>query len=380
MCSAAYPTLEADFYALVEALNENPATFSIRNPFSGDTYDALMTGDALVGFIFQSLYISDLIPVLPQLIAEAGAGDYDDIAQLLGAFLANADFVSLGMQLSVQCREEVAFTSEAELAASLEAYPELQNFLNSSPTLGPALYDICQAWGAGAADDLENQMVDSDIPTLVMAGEYDPITPPAWSQQVADTLDNAYYVEVPGEGHGPSLQDACAAQVVVEFVNDPTHAPEAACMDDITAPTFAVPDQQPAAITLVPFTSDTFGITGLVPDGWNEAAPGVYQRGALDQVALIQQAAPGTPADQLVTLLATQLGLDDAPEQVGSREANGLAWALYELEVQGIQLDLAVTQDDAGNSYLVLMQYPPDEREKLYETVFLAAVDALQPA
>jgi hypothetical protein len=75
----------------------------------------------------------------------------------------------------------------------------------------------------------------------------------------------------------------------------------------------------------------------------------------------------------------SQLGLDAAPEQVDSREANGLTWALYEIEVQGILLDLAVTEND-GNSYLVLMQYPPDEREALYESVFLAAVDALQPA
>ena len=32
---------------------------------------------------------------------------------------------------------------------------------------------ICQSWGAREADPIENERVSSDIPTLVLAGEYD---------------------------------------------------------------------------------------------------------------------------------------------------------------------------------------------------------------
>ncbi len=52
---------------------------------------------------------------------------------------------------------------------------------------------------------------------------------------------------------------------------------------------------------LEPFTNEAMGISGVVPEGWNETAPGVYARGDMttDQTAIIQQAVPGTTAEQL---------------------------------------------------------------------------------
>ena len=66
---------------------------------------------------------------------------------------------------------------------------------------------------------------------------------------------------------------------------------------------------QGGEVMLVPYSSDMFGLTGLVPDGWQEAAPGVYQRGATpsDLTALIQQAAPGMSVDQLAAALLPNL-------------------------------------------------------------------------
>jgi hypothetical protein len=227
---------------------------------------------------------------------------------------------------------------------------------------------------------VENEPVRSGIPTLVLAGEYDPITPPAWGQQVMDSLENSYFVQFPGQGHGPGLQNGCAQRVILEFFDDPTTQPEAACVADMSAPAFSVTEEPSADITLEPFTNDTFGISGVVPAGWDEAAPGVYRRGesALDPVALIQQAAPGTDAQTLLTTLQSQLRLEAMPDSAGTRAGNGLTWMLYELEIQGIAVDVALAEGD-GTSYLVLMQYPADEREALYASVFLPAVDALIP-
>jgi hypothetical protein len=283
------------------------------------------------------------------------------------------------MQISVQCYDEISFTTEAELAAGLEDYPLLRNFLDSAPTLGPGFVDLCDAWGAGEADAIENEPVTSTIPTLILAGEYDPITPPAWGQEVNELLVNSDYVEFPGQGHGPTLQNACAVEVMQEFINDPTKTPEANCIDRMTAPNFAVPSEAPETVALVPFTNDNFGISGLVPDGWSEIATGVYRRAssAVDPVLIIQQAAPGTDAAGLVELLGNQLNME-IPESVGSREANGFTWTLHQFETQGVTIDLAVTEND-GTGYLVMLQSSPDERDALYESVFLPAVDALTP-
>lgn len=380
-CNTAYPDLENVLFEVVDRLNENPVMLTVTNPLSGQSYDALVTGDVLLTFMFQTLYVSDLIPLLPQIVFEARAGNLDSVGQLLGAFLANGEFVSIGMQTSVQCHEEVAFTSAEEISAAYTAFPQLRDAMEASPTLGPGIVQLCAVWGAGESDEVENEPVRSDIPALVLAGDYDPITRPAWGRQVAGSLENSFFVEFPSQGHGPSLQHGCARSVILEFFDDPTTQPDAACVADMSAPAFSVPEEQSTGIALEPFTSDTFGITGVVPAGWREAAPGVYQRGAsaLDPVVVIQQAAPDTGAEALLTTLQSQLRLESIPDSTGMREANGLIWTLYEFEVQGVAIDLALAEQDS-TSYLVLMQYPPDEREEFYASVFLPVVDALMPA
>ncbi|NIT65351.1 MAG: alpha/beta hydrolase, partial [Gemmatimonadetes bacterium] len=60
----------------------------------------------------------------------------------------------------------------------------------------------CELWQSGAADPVENQAVSSDIPTLVLGGEFDPITPPQYGRQAAATLPNSFFFQYPGLGHG----------------------------------------------------------------------------------------------------------------------------------------------------------------------------------
>ena len=42
-----------------------------------------------------------------------------------------------------------------------------------------------------------------------MTGEFDPVTPPAWGQRAAQTLEKAYYIEYPEIGHGASGVQGC---------------------------------------------------------------------------------------------------------------------------------------------------------------------------
>ncbi len=159
---------------------------------------------ALGGVVFQSLYSEDAIPVLPQLLANVEAGDTYELSVLLSSFLANGEFVSMGMMLSVQCHEESGFSSPAIVETALDAYPELETIFEGSPNVGPAFFDLCSDWGTRQAPPLENEPVSSDIPTLILAGEYDPITPPLWGRLVAESLLQSAYVEFPGQGHGPT--------------------------------------------------------------------------------------------------------------------------------------------------------------------------------
>ena len=55
VCDAAYPELETRFYELVDELEQNPVQLRIAHPLTGRSVRSVLDGDALVGFLFQSL-------------------------------------------------------------------------------------------------------------------------------------------------------------------------------------------------------------------------------------------------------------------------------------------------------------------------------------
>jgi len=374
-CSTAFPDLEAVYLDTVERLNQEPARFQATNPLARDTYDVVMTGDNLATFLFQFLYATSVIPSLPQIVYDASQGNYAIVAQLMGSLLAQGEAASSGQQTSVLCHDEVAFGSAERFEAALADHPELKRAFSDS-ILGELGVEMCADWQVGQADVLLTQAVTSALPVLVMSGEFDPITPPEWGRHVTKTLANGFFFEYPGVGHGASSVAGCPQDMIIAFLADPAAAPDSACIGGMRDWEFAVPDVQ-AAVELVPFTSDIYGIQGLVPEGWEETAqPGVYARGSsgTDVVALIEQAASMTAAD-LLGVLSQQLGV--VPAAAGEREASGLTWGLYTAEVQGLSIDLAASES-GGKAMVVLMQCYPQERDGLYEAVFLPVVDALR--
>lgn len=137
-------------------------------------------------------------------------------------------------------------------------------------------------------------------------------------------------------------------------------------------------------LPLVPFANEVLGIEGVVPEGWSEASPGVYARGAAmgDMTTLIQQAAPGMTVDALAAALLPGLNLTELPEPSGTLETASYAWTMYDVSVEAmgltIQVAMAFAEDDAGVT-LVLLQALEDEFAPLYEGVYLPALEALAP-
>jgi pimeloyl-ACP methyl ester carboxylesterase len=378
-CCEEYPELEAVFWEMVDKLNESPIVFPVTHPFYGETYEVLMDGDSLISFIYQSLYATEVIPLLPKLIFEIRNGNYSTLALLEASMLASMELASTGMYYSVQCNEEISFSTPEELNEVYNSYPKLQGLFYNLADTEYNICAICQDhwWAAGEASPIENKPVYSEIPTLIMAGDYDPITPPSWGQIAAETLPNNYYYEFPGVGHGASVSgEECPLNIALAFLDDPTSEPDAICIDAMDGPKFY--SKIPDAVTLVPFTDITFNISGVVPKDWISVAPGLYIRSKLGLVRIIQQRIPGLSSELLLEVLTNQMGLDKVPERTGKDRAGGRVWSLYELEVNGLSMDLAITEC-ANSSMVVALRSTKDERDFYYDEVFLPAIDALTP-
>lgn len=382
-CADAFPDLEDRFWAVVADLDAAPLTFAVRDVFSGTRHDALLDGQALIGSMFQGLYSAEVIPVLPQVIAELEEGVTTTIALLMTNDLANGEFFSYGMHLSVQCHEEVPFADEQAVAEAAAAEARLTEFFNGASNIGPPVFALCELWQAGEAPALENEPVTSSVPTLVLAGEYDPITPPEWGRRAAEQLDAVGFVEFPGVGHAASVSGDCPLEVALAFYDDPTAPPDTGCMAAMHPPAFAVPDAAaPPPVEMEPFQQNVFGLTvsGVAPDGWESVGPGAWARQttAIDQTALIQQAAPGAnEPDLLIALLAPQLGFEDEPEPARTVDAGGRSWTLYEGVVDGFPADVALGPGE-GTTGVVILISSADERDTLVESVLMPALEAFR--
>jgi pimeloyl-ACP methyl ester carboxylesterase len=232
-CNAAYPNLDKAFYELVAKLDKNPVTINAKNPYTGKTRKVLVDGDIYVNILYEALYSTDVIIILPQMIWQAHNANFKLMERIMGAGKAEPSSVSEGMYFSVQCAEQVSFDERITLENATKQYPKLGNAFDMA-----SYYDICQTWNVPQRPDIEKKAVTSDIPTLVLAGEYDPITPPGWGYLASQTLKHSFYLVFPGVGHGVSIGDVCPYRVTQSFLKDPSVRPDIGCMSVMAQPRF----------------------------------------------------------------------------------------------------------------------------------------------
>jgi hypothetical protein len=100
---------------------------------------------------------------------------------------------------------------------------------------------ICKDWDLPPAPPLAAGPINSDTPALILAGSYDPVTPPEWGKTTAEALPNSTYVEFGSAGHEVTMNNPCAQQMVVEFIRSPGRKVDHSCMADQPGPSFVVP-------------------------------------------------------------------------------------------------------------------------------------------
>ncbi|NNC41053.1 MAG: alpha/beta fold hydrolase [Acidimicrobiia bacterium] len=379
-CSGEFPDLEQRFYDLVDDLDANPVMIALLDVFTLEEHDALLKGDSLIGLLFQSLYSSDLIPILPGLIADAEAGDFQSAELLLANFFANIEFISVGQTYAVQCSEELPFSDLADFEAVEDLNPYVRRLVESGSNTGPFALEVCDLWDVDTADPIENEPVNSPIPTLVLAGEFDPITPPSWGRLAADALPNGFFFEFPGLGHGTSIADPCPLSIAKAFLDEPQIAPDNSCIGELEGPDFVTGNEPVAEIQLEPVTVDSFGVTveALAPADWEELNPGVFLRGAdgLDQTALLFQAVGGSQADLLLSLLASQLGVEEDQISSRSQTAGSTSWEIHSFEIDGTATDIALAET-GGFTVLVLLASDPADRDAYQEAILIPVIESI---
>ncbi|HEY6408489.1 MAG TPA: alpha/beta fold hydrolase, partial [Ktedonobacteraceae bacterium] len=234
-CDHLYPHLDSVFYQLVTDLNASPAHFQTTDATTNKNYNVVMAGDDFVFVLFSALYVTQAIPVLPRMIFQIRDHDYTLLSQIYGIVEFDHTF-SDGMFYAAECSEDWSFLTQHDITVALQGIksqiqPALKGDLQQE-------YDTCQLWHVQQLPSAQKQPVVSDIPTLVLSDEYDPITPPANGKLAAQTLRNSYFFLFPGLGHGAEYNSPCVDSIISTFEDTPTQKPSDACVAGMGEPNF----------------------------------------------------------------------------------------------------------------------------------------------
>lgn len=228
-CQVAFPDLKAELDQLLERLEAAPVELTLPDPLTGQptplTYDHLKLGSTLQ----LMSYSAEHAALMPLLIHDAAMNEnYDALAaQYLILFGSLGNSLSDGLYLSVICSEDVPIYDK--YTVSDDSYLD---FAAEEVRRG------CQSWPHAAASEDFYLPLTGDVPTLLLSGEADPVTPPSNAAQVAESLTNARQIVVQGLGHSVFYY-GCMPRLLSEFLQttDPK-ALDTSCVDRIQPANF----------------------------------------------------------------------------------------------------------------------------------------------
>lgn len=262
-CRQAYPALGDRFRALMARLIKDPPTVAVTHPRTGDRGEVRLEARLVANVIVMVLYSPMASALVPAVIARAEQNDFQGMLALAslsdGAGETN---MSLGMQLSVICAEDAPRITPEE-SRKESAGTLFGEFVMRTQQ------DACAFWPRGVVDPSFYEPVKSAIPTLVMSGELDPVTPPIWGAETASHLSASKHIVMPGTGHTAG-GTGCGLRIIKNFIDaGTTDGLDTSCIEAVRRPPFFLTPAGPDPTRQGPVAGPTL----------SRRSPGAAQKG-----------------------------------------------------------------------------------------------------
>ena len=205
-CHEAFPELESEFGSLLKRLAEKPVKVKVSPSKTGPEADITIDDEVLRAFVSSVLYSAERIHDFPLLVHLAARGDYEILARRLAS--KEESGIPKGIYFSIVCSENMHFDPAALPAAAAGTF---LGRLRVGRDIG-----ACREWPRGWLSEDYWTPVRSDVPTLVLNGALDSVTPPAYGEKVTKTLSHARRLVLPHRGHNDT--DPCVCGIIESFV------------------------------------------------------------------------------------------------------------------------------------------------------------------
>jgi pimeloyl-ACP methyl ester carboxylesterase len=233
-CHAAFPEVRKEFKAVLERLAEKPARVSLPGTNGSGGMEVRLTGEAFAEAFRILMYTTAGTRRLPRLIHSASQGDLVPFAQAgIAGLQGMLRQIDLGLMLSVVCSEDVPRINPDDI-------PEM----TAGTFLGDARLrtqmTICGDWPRGKVPESYGEPVRSSVPVLVITGNLDPITPPAWGEETVRHLSKGRHITVP---RAHDFNSPCVAGIAGSFLHgDPLADLDTSCIAGMSLPPFELSD------------------------------------------------------------------------------------------------------------------------------------------
>ena len=225
-CAEAYGDPWTNLQRLREVLRSQPVEVAYRDPFDNTPKTQRLDASSVAALVRMYAYLPETSALLPLGITRALRGDYTSLAGQLR--MLGSDLESLAdnaMQLSVICSEDA---DRIEPRAG-----DADTVIGGD--LAEAMRAQCAIWPRGTRPDDFNTPFAGDMPVLVLSGEFDPVTPPRYAEQIVKNLAHGRLLVAKGQGHSVMAR-GCLPKLVARFVDtlDPASL-DAGCIADFAA-------------------------------------------------------------------------------------------------------------------------------------------------
>ena len=222
IAAAAFPALRNDFVKAVKRLNEVP--FKIG--FGYFSYD--LTGDDFAWGIQSSMLSPKAIPIVPIAIKEVANGNDLILSKLIGVFSQPNKYgkTSITQSRAILCYEGRPRNAEDSEASLRKQYPDFVSFISAFDEA------ICNVWRPDMATEKTFEPVVSNVPVLILSGEYDPVCPPMFGDITAATLSKSVHLVVPAASHAAIHADDCIRSIAVDFLSNPSKKIDQKCVSE----------------------------------------------------------------------------------------------------------------------------------------------------
>ena len=211
-CAQAFPDIREEFAELKARLSAQEVSLTLANPLTGQPDSIDFSDDEMAGALRLLSYHPTTVAMIPLLIHEAANENYAPLAAQFMVIAENmSEAINIGMHNAVVCTEDAPyFSAEGVTRDALDA-------TYIGPLQLDALEAMCSVWPTGVIDENFKSPVATDVPVLLLSGEADPVTPPAYAELAAVDFGNARHLIGQKQGHGLATR-GCMPDIIGDFV------------------------------------------------------------------------------------------------------------------------------------------------------------------